>query len=70
MFDMVQEGEDHFFIQVFEGKAIHGFFELLSPEAQKELEGISVGDNGVGGDPFGPCQILIEERMHIIGYRM
>jgi hypothetical protein len=44
---VVKEGKDHFIVQVFDVQTIHRFFESLSPEAQKQLEGISVGDNGI-----------------------
>jgi hypothetical protein len=63
-FQIVQKSHDQLLLEIFYGQLVHGLFKPTGSEVQKQLNAVSVGDNGIGAQASLGRQEVLEEGLY------
>ncbi len=66
-FHVIQETNNHLFCDIFDREPVHRPSKRIGRIAQQQLNGVTVGQNGIGREAFLHGQIVAEESFHAVG---
>ena len=64
---MVQKIQHQRFVEVFHGEFLRRLFQRVGGVTQQQLDGIAVGQKGIGGQAFLDRQVMAEKPLHEVG---